>query len=70
MIGSVQTNCVICVDWSSSMFCGKFYHFECNVCNSLIKGFPNFSADVRVPKNVGGPSCLIIANRFFLNPSK
>jgi hypothetical protein len=40
------------------------------VCKALIKGCHNLSIDVKVAKNVGGPNCQIIANKFFLNLSK
>jgi hypothetical protein len=35
-----------------------------------MRGFHNLSIDVKAIKNVGGPSCWIIANKFSYNLSK
>ncbi len=58
------------IDWRSFILFGKFNLITCNVCKALIKGCHNLSIDVKVAKNVGGPNCQIIANKFFLNLSK
>jgi hypothetical protein len=45
----------------------KFNLEACNVCKALMKGSHNLSTNVKMTKNVGRPSCLIITNKLCYN---
>jgi hypothetical protein len=58
---------LFCVNFSIYQGIIVCFHLEaCHVYKNLTKGSHNFSIDVKVTKNVGGPNCLIIAIFFFI----
>jgi hypothetical protein len=69
----IRSLCIKSATWKyykySSLF-GRFNLKTCDACRALMRGFHNFSLDVKMIKNVGGPSCLIIKNKLFYNFSK
>jgi len=57
-------------DCKSFILFGRFNLEACNVYKALMKGSHNLLVNIKVKKNVGGPSCLISRNNFFRNFSK
>jgi hypothetical protein len=57
---------IMWIDWRSFILFGKFNLITCNVCKNLIKGSHNLSINVKVAKNVRGPSCQILQINSFL----
>ncbi len=57
MIGSIHINLVVLIDYMSLFLFGRFNFEACNVCNTLMRGSHNLLVDVKMMKNIGGPSC-------------
>ncbi len=70
MTKSLGINFTIRTYCKSYILFEKFNFEACNVSKILMRKSHILSANVKVTKNVGRPSCLIIANNFFHNLSK
>ncbi len=57
MIGSIHINFVVLIDYMSLFLFERFNFEACNVCKTLMRGSHNLLVDVKMMKNVGGPSC-------------
>ncbi len=58
MIGSTHINFVVLINYMFKKIKIRRFNFEaCNVCKTLMRGSHNLLVDVKVMKNIEGPSC-------------